>query len=69
MKRLTLIELHKSGLKRSMMKQIKGGEDIRCLCTFTNPLVSTRESGGTVPLCVCADGPISKGIQHRPPSY
>ena len=54
-KRLNLLDLHKTEIKKHLMGNVKGGGDIRCLCTFTNPLVSTRETGGTVALCICSN--------------
>lgn len=66
MKRLSLVELHRSGLKKNLMGKIKGGADIKCLCSYNNPLVSTRETGGGATLCICQDNPVSNGVQHRP---
>ncbi len=68
MKRLSLLDLHKSALKRNMMGKIKGGIDFKCICSFNNPLVSTRESGGSSTLCFCieTDAPISKGVENKP---
>jgi hypothetical protein len=68
MKRLSLIELHLAGLKRSMMGKIKGGADYKCRCSFNNPLISTRESGGSGTLCFCVetDGKVSAGVQSQP---
>lgn len=68
MKRLSLLDLHKTELKKSMFGKIKGGGDIRCICSFNNPLVSTRESGGSATLCFCieTDAPVSKGVENKP---
>jgi hypothetical protein len=51
--RLSLLDLHKAEMKKSMLGKVKGGIDIRCICSFNNPLVSTRESGGAATLCYC----------------
>jgi hypothetical protein len=66
MNRLSLLDLHQSALNRTYMNKIKGGADIRCICSFNNPLVTTRESGGSNELCFCSDTPVSKGVSNRP---
>lgn len=68
MKRLSLLELHKTALKTNLLGKIHGGEGIKCLCTFINPLVTTRDAGGTGTLCLCVDrdAPVSQGVQRRP---
>jgi hypothetical protein len=70
MKRLSLIELHKNTLNKNIMGKVKGGVDVKCICTYNNPLVSTRESGGSSTLCFCieTDGPVSMGVQNKPMS-
>lgn len=51
--RLSLLDLHKAEMKKNMLGKVKGGIDIRCICSFNNPLVGTRESGGSTVLCYC----------------
>ncbi|MEI7661258.1 MAG: hypothetical protein WCK34_03630 [Bacteroidota bacterium] len=56
MKKLSLINLHKVEIKKNMLAQIKGGIDVKCFCSLSNPLVSTKQSGGPVgDLCVCSN--------------
>jgi hypothetical protein len=56
MKKLSLINLHKVEIKKNMLAQIKGGVDVKCYCTVSNPLISTKQSGGPVSAgCVCSD--------------
>ena len=56
MKKLSLINLHKAEIKKDMLAQIKGGIDVKCFCSLSNPLVSTKQSGGPVgDLCVCSN--------------
>lgn len=65
--RLSLLDLHKAEIKKNMLEKIKGGADIKCLCTFINPLVSTRDSGGSATLCLCnTSTTVSQAVQNRP---
>ena len=68
MKRLNLIELHLNRMNKYIMGKVKGGRDIKCICSYTNPLVSTREAGGSGSLCFCleTEGPVSVGVQNKP---
>ncbi len=67
MKRLSLLELHKAEMNRSMLNKIKGGIEVKCVCSVNNPVVSTRESGGPAWLCLC-DGTytVSANTQSSP---
>ena len=62
-KRLSLLDLHKTGIKKQVMGKIQGGADIKCLCTFTNPLVGTRETSGPNALCICTGNSASVSSQ------
>jgi len=54
MKRLSLVNLYKAEISKNMMAQIKGGDDVKCICSTNNPVVTTRQSGGPVgEFCVC----------------
>ena len=64
--RLSLLDLHAAGMKKNMLGKVKGGADIRCICSFTNPLVTTREVGGSVPLCFCNETSVSTTVQNKP---
>ena len=55
MKKLSLINLHKVEIKKNMLAQIKGGVDVKCYCSTTNPLISTKQSGPVGTACVCSD--------------
>jgi len=69
MKNLNLITLYKAELKKNMMAQIKGGGDVKCLCTISNnPQVNTREAGGSISgLCICKDSiASSSSVQNKP---
>jgi hypothetical protein len=46
MKRPSLVNLYKAEIKKSMLAQIKGGDDVKCTCSASNPVVTTRQSGG-----------------------
>jgi hypothetical protein len=68
MKTLSLVNLYKAEIKKNMLAQIKGGGDIKCICSTTNPHASIRQSGGPVgDLCVCGDSSTtSASVQDRP---
>ncbi len=53
MKTLSIINLHKAEIKKNQLAKIKGGIDVRCFCTISNPFLSTKQQGGTVKLCNC----------------
>jgi len=55
MKKLNLINLHKVEIKKNMLAQIKGGIDVRCLCSMNNPQVTLKNSGPSTELCACTD--------------
>jgi hypothetical protein len=67
MKRLSLLELHKAEIKRNVLGKIKGGIEVKCVCSINNPVVGTRESGGPSVLCLC-DGTytVSNSTMNRP---
>ncbi len=54
MKKLSLINLHKVELEKNKLAQIKGGVDVKCYCSMNNPMISTKQSGGSIgDMCVC----------------
>jgi hypothetical protein len=63
-KRLSLLDLHSAGMKKNMLDKVKGGADIRCICSFNNPLVTTRESGGAQALCFCNELNVSASVKN-----
>ncbi|MEI6683045.1 MAG: hypothetical protein WCO44_10485 [Bacteroidota bacterium] len=67
MKKLSLINLHKVELKKNMLAQIKGGIDVKCFCSLSNPLLTTKQSGGPIgDLCVCSNTEAaSAGVQTK----
>jgi hypothetical protein len=64
-KRLSLLDLHTAGMKKNMLGKVKGGVDIRCICSLQNPLVTTRESGGSAVLCFCNENAVSTTVQNK----
>ena len=66
MKRLSLLDLHHTEISKGMLGKIKGGTDIKCVCSLNNPHFTTKETGGSQPLCACSDTPVSQGVQSRP---
>jgi hypothetical protein len=63
--RLSLLELHNAEMKKSMLGKVKGGIDVRCLCSFNNPLLGTRESGGSQVLCFCDTSSPATTVQTK----
>ncbi len=53
MKTLSIINLHKAEIKKNQLAKIKGGTDVKCFCTLSNPFVTTKKQGGTTNLCNC----------------
>jgi len=67
MKRLSLVNLYKAEIKKSMLAQIKGG-DVYCTCSVNNPVVTTRQSGGPGgDMCACPSSSISSASVHTKP--
>jgi hypothetical protein len=68
MKKLNLVNLYKSEIKKNLLAQIKGGIDIKCTCSINSPTVSTRQAGGpATDLCACGTTSISAvSIQDKP---
>lgn len=54
MKKLNLVNLYKSEIKKNLLAQIKGGVNPTCTCSQGNPFVATKQSGGGGDLCICA---------------
>ncbi|MCK9204882.1 MAG: hypothetical protein M0P58_10685 [Bacteroidales bacterium] len=56
MKRLSLVNLYKTEIKKNMLAQIKGGGDIKCFCSLNSPYVTLKKQGGPIgDLCLCPD--------------
>lgn len=53
MKTLSIINLHKAEIRKNQLAKIKGGIEVRCFCTTSNPFLSTKQQGGTVKICDC----------------
>ncbi|MFH1295778.1 MAG: hypothetical protein ABIJ04_00695 [Bacteroidota bacterium] len=53
MKTLSIINLHKAEIKKNLLAKIRGGEEIKCFCTATNPYVVIKKQGGSTKLCYC----------------
>jgi len=69
MKKLSLINLYKAEIKKNMMAQIKGGGDVKCLCSInTTPYSNAKESGGSISgICTCLETIIaSSTVQNKP---
>ena len=66
MKRLSLLDLHHTEIKKGMLGKIKGGTDVKCLCSIQSPAFTTKESGGGQNMCLCTDNVAMQGIHNRP---
>jgi len=67
MKKLSLVNLYKAEIKKSMLIQIKGGGEIRCVCNANLPS-ATVHNIGDIPnqICFCKISSPSSGIQKTP---
>jgi len=66
MKTLSIVNLHKAEIKKNQLAKIKGGIEIKCVCTTANPFVSTKKMSGTTHLCACDSTVAEAGIFSRP---
>ncbi len=64
MKTLSLINLHKAEIKKNQLAKIKGGIEIRCYCTVSNPFVTIKKRAGGQ-ICVCDGSAVEAGIMNR----
>ncbi|NQV03721.1 MAG: hypothetical protein HQ542_13815 [Bacteroidia bacterium] len=60
MKTLSIINLHKAEIRKNQLAKIKGGIEVRCFCTVSNPFLSTKLQGGTVKVCNCESSTTSE---------
>jgi len=68
MKTLSIINLHKAEIKKNQLAKIKGGVDVRCFCSTSNPFLSTKLQGGTIHLCNCEENTVSEsGVYNSAP--
>jgi len=66
MKRLSLIDLHKIELKKSMMATIRGGDEIKCMCSDTVPNLILKMGGPSGDFCLCSSlDSESTSTQHK----
>jgi hypothetical protein len=67
MKKLSLVNLYKAEIKKNMLAQIKGGTDIKCFCSASNPYVTLKIQGGPIgDLCLCPVATPSSSVQATP---
>lgn len=67
MKKLSLVNLYKAEIKKSMLIQIKGGGEVKCICSTGNPSVTARDTSSTVnESCQCRITVPSSSIQNKP---
>ena len=68
MKTLSIINLHKAEIKKNQLAKIKGGTDVKCFCTISNPYVTIKKQGGTTHLCNCEENTTSTaGVYNSTP--
>ena len=65
MKTLSIINLHKAEIKKNQLAKIKGGTDVKCFCTVSNPYVTTKKQGGSSRICICDGDTVEAGIFNR----
>ena len=68
MKTLSLVNLYKAEIKKTMMSQIKGGVDFKCTCDTFNPYNNIRKAGGPIgDLCYCSQGSTAMASVQKTP--
>ena len=65
MKTLSIINLHKAEIKKNQLAKIKGGADVKCYCTVSNPHVTIKKQGGSTRICICDGTTTEAGIFNR----
>ena len=65
MKTLSIINLHKAEIKKSQLAKIKGGIEVRCYCTASNPFVTIKKQAGPTDVCLCDQSAVEAGIFNR----
>ncbi|MBC8314963.1 MAG: hypothetical protein ISR57_05475 [Bacteroidales bacterium] len=65
MKTLSIINLHKAEIKKNQLAKIRGGGDVRCYCTTSNPYVTIKKQGGSTHVCICDGTTAEAGIFNR----
>jgi hypothetical protein len=68
MKKLNLVNLYKSEIKKNLLAQVKGGIDVRCNCSISNPMVSVKQQGPSGELCACGASTTSSATAQASPS-
>ena len=66
MKTLNIINLHKAEIKKNQLAKIKGGIEIKCFCTISNPYVTTKQAAGSIHLCLCQGSIVEATVYNRP---
>lgn len=68
MKTLSIFNLHSAEIRKNHLAKVKGGIDVRCFCTTSNPFLSTKQQGGSTSLCNCDAVPASSaGVYNSNP--
>jgi len=65
MKTLSIINLHKAEIKKNQLAKIKGGINVKCFCTVSNPYVTIKKQGGSPNICLCDGSTSEAGIFNR----
>ena len=66
MKTLSIINLHKAEIKKNQLAKIKGGIEVKCYCSYTNPYVTAKKSATSVQICMCDSTTSSASVYNRP---
>lgn len=64
MKTLSIINLHKAEIKKNQLAKIKGGIEVKCYCTVSNPFV-TIKSQAVGKFCICDGTNVEAGTMNR----
>lgn len=65
MKAFNLINLYNAEIRKSNLSNIRGGADIKCVCSTGSPAVTVNQQAPGGNVCVCPDGPNYNSTKNK----
>ncbi len=65
MKAFNLINLYNAEIKKSNLSNVRGGADIKCICSTTAPAVTVYQQSPAGDICLCPDGPNYNSTKNK----
>ncbi|MEI6884928.1 MAG: hypothetical protein WCO02_10600 [Bacteroidota bacterium] len=65
MKALNLINLYNAEINKSRLSNVRGGTDLKCICSTTAPAVTVYSQGPSNEVCACPDGPNYNSAKNK----